>query len=93
MSIADMHPGQGATIVNVGGDGPIRRRLLDMGLTPGTKIRMLQPAPSGDPVSIYIRSFELSLRKHDALNIEIAGIETAALPERKSRRLWKRGKV
>lgn len=92
MSIADLHPGQEALIVKVRGDGPIRRRLLDMGLTPGTKIRMLQPAPSGDPVSIFIRSFELSLRRRDALNVEIAGTETAALPERKTRRFWKWGK-
>lgn len=74
MSIADLQPGQSATIFKVGGDGPIRRRLLDMGLTPGTRIKMLQPAPSGDPVSIFIRSFELSLRRQEALNVEILDI-------------------
>ena len=73
MTLTDLLPGQQARIVSVGGDGPLRRRLLDMGLTPGTALIMEQPAPSGDPLCIRVRSFELTLRRADASCIDIEG--------------------
>ncbi len=71
MTLAELLPGQQAEIVEVKGEGALRRRLLDMGLTPGTQLIMGTPAPSGDPLCIRIRSYVLSLRKEDASFIEV----------------------
>ncbi len=53
-------------IVKVNGEGKIRRRLFDMGVTPGAKIELIKKAPLGDPIEITIRSYELTLRKNEA---------------------------
>lgn len=58
-------------IISVGGEGALRRRLLDMGLTPGTKVMVRKVAPLGDPIEIFLRSFELTIRKEDAKKITI----------------------
>ncbi|WP_295211156.1 FeoA family protein [Ruminococcus sp.] len=63
--------GESATIKTVGGEGSLRLRFLDMGLIPGTKVKMLKRAPMGDPLDIIIRGYELTLRIEDARNIEI----------------------
>jgi len=62
---------QSATIIKVGGEGALRRHLLDMGLTPGTRVQMYKIAPLGDPISLQLRGYELTLRKEDARKIEI----------------------
>ncbi len=62
---------QWGTITKVGGEGALRRHLLDMGLTPGTKVRLYKVAPLGDPISLQLRGYELTLRKEDAQKIEI----------------------
>ena len=77
MTLAEFNPGQQADIVEVRGEGALRRRLLDMGLTPGTRLIMGTPAPSGDPLCIRIRSYVLSLRKADADFIEVDHVQTA----------------
>ncbi|MDD4717398.1 MAG: ferrous iron transport protein A [Eubacteriales bacterium] len=56
-------------ITEVRGHGPLRRRLLDMGLTPGTKVSVIKHAPFGDPIVIRLRGYELSIRKQDAAMI------------------------
>lgn len=66
-------PGDSATIAAVFGEGALRDRLLDMGLTPGTKVMMRKVAPMGDPIELMLRGYELTLRKSDAKNIEIVG--------------------
>ncbi|MBP8965458.1 MAG: FeoA domain-containing protein, partial [Flexilinea sp.] len=58
-------------VVKVGGQGAIRRRLLDMGITPGTRILLIKTAPMGDPLEITLRGFNLSIRKEDARYIEL----------------------
>lgn len=58
-------------IISVGGEVALRRRLLDMGLTPGTKVMVRKVAPLGDPIEIFLRSFELTIRKEDAKKIII----------------------
>ena len=58
-------------IKNVGGFGALRRRLLEMGLTPGTRIMVQKMAPSGDPIEIHIRGYQLTLRRDDARQIEL----------------------
>ncbi|HHU08157.1 MAG TPA: ferrous iron transport protein A [Clostridiaceae bacterium] len=80
MTLAELSPGQQANIVEVRGEGALRRRLLDMGLTPGTSLLMGNPAPSGDPLCIRIRSYVLSLRKEDAAFIEVDGVSTTGSP-------------
>jgi ferrous iron transport protein A len=64
-------PGQVATVKKVGGDGPIRRRILDMGVTNGTGIEMVKSSPLGDPVEYKVRGYRLSLRKAEARVIEV----------------------
>ena len=71
MTLKDLKPGQKGEIVSLGAKGPIRRRLMDMGVTPGTQVKVIKVAPLGDPVEINIRGYELSLRKDEASQIEI----------------------
>ena len=63
--------GQSGIITQVGGQGALRRHLLDMGLTPGIKVTVIKLAPLGDPVSLSLRGYELTLRKEDALSISV----------------------
>ena len=63
--------GRDAVITSVGGEGPLRCRLLDMGLIPKTAVRVEKVAPLGDPIELRVRGYSLSLRKEDARNIEV----------------------
>ncbi len=72
MTLDRLKIGRTARIVKVNGEGALRRRLLDMGLTPNTKIMVRKMAPFGDPLELCLRGYELSIRKADAGNIEIA---------------------
>ena len=63
-------PGESGIIVSVGGSGALRHRLLDMGLTPRTAVRVERIAPMGDPMELYLRGYRLTLRKEDATKIE-----------------------
>ncbi len=58
--------GETGLIIKVEGEGRLRRRLFDMGVTPGAKVSMKKKAPLGDPIEITIRGYELSLRKDEA---------------------------
>jgi ferrous iron transport protein A len=69
MTLDKMHIGQTAIISDVGGEGALRCRLLDMGLIPKTRIQVKKAAPMGDPIEIRIRGYELTLRKEDAKQI------------------------
>ena len=64
-------PGESGIIVSVGGSGALRHRLLDMGLTPRTAVRVERSAPMGDPMELYLRGYRLTLRKEDASKIEV----------------------
>lgn len=63
--------GSTVTIAKLHGEGAIKRRLMDMGLTKGTVVHIRKTAPLGDPVEVTVRGYELSLRKADAEMIEI----------------------
>jgi ferrous iron transport protein A len=65
--------GKPVKIVQVKGQGALRRRLLDMGLTPHTKVMIRKVAPMGDPIEIQLRGYELTLRIDDAKNIVVEG--------------------
>ncbi|SCH16762.1 Ferrous iron transport protein A [uncultured Clostridium sp.] len=69
MTLKDLNPGQSGIVKSIGEKGPIRRRLMDMGVTQGVKVEVIKVAPLGDPIEINIRGYELSLRKDEAQNI------------------------
>ena len=66
-----LKPGERATIVKVGGQGPVRRRILDMGVVKGAEIEVVRVAPLGDPVEFLIKGYNLSLRKSEAQQIQV----------------------
>ena len=66
MTLDKLPLGQEAVITAVGGEGPLRCRLLDMGLIPRTRVRVEKIAPLGDPLELRVRGYSLSLRKEDA---------------------------
>ncbi len=69
LSLKDIKPGKAVIVVNILGQGALRKRLIDMGITPGVKIFVRKIAPLGDPIEINLRGYELSLRKDIAKNI------------------------
>ncbi|MDF2820995.1 MAG: iron transporter FeoA [Clostridiales bacterium] len=71
MTLEDLKPGQEGTVISVGEKGPARRRIMDMGVTPGATIKVIKVAPLGDPIEVNIRGYELSLRKEEAKQIQV----------------------
>ena len=71
-TLATMRPGESGDISRVNGTGPIKRRIVDMGLVSGTRIDVLRFAPLGDPLEIKVKNFNLSLRKTEAATIEVS---------------------
>jgi Fe2+ transport system protein FeoA len=64
--LSQLKPKERGIITKVGGDRPVRRRILDMGVVPGTEVEVVKVAPLGDPVELLIRGYHLSLRKEEA---------------------------
>lgn len=58
--------GEAVKVIKVAGEGPLRQRILDMGLTKGAEVRVRKVAPLGDPIEVTVRGYELSLRKKEA---------------------------
>ena len=71
MTLDSIKPGQGGVISAIGGQGLLRRRLLDMGLTPNTRVKVRKVAPMGDPIELSLRSYVLTIRKEEAAKIEL----------------------
>lgn len=71
MQLNDIPVGKTVTITKVLGEGAVRRRIFDMGITPNTKIYVRKVAPLGDPIEVTVRNYELSLRKEEAKKIEV----------------------
>ena len=71
MTVNEMTPGQAATIARINGQGPVKRRIMDMGLTKGTEVTVRKVAPLGDPIELTVRGYELSIRKDEAAAIEV----------------------
>ena len=67
----DVKIGQTVTVVKLHGEGAVKRRIMDMGITKGTSVYVRKVAPLGDPVEVTVRNYELSLRKADAEMIEV----------------------
>ncbi len=70
-TLRDVKIGQTAKIVRLHGEGAIKRRIMDMGLTKGTEVYVRKVAPLGDPMELTVRGYELSVRKGDAALIEV----------------------
>lgn len=64
--------GETVTVVKLHGEGAVKRRIMDMGLTKGIEVHIRKVAPLGDPIEVTVRGYELSIRKADADMIEIA---------------------
>lgn len=69
--LSEFKIGEGGTVVKVSGEGAIRRRLFDMGITPGAHVYFRKSAPLGDPIEITLRGYELTLRKAEAAFVEM----------------------
>ena len=73
MTLDQLPVGGSCVIAQVGNQrGAVKRRLIDMGLTPGTSVELVRMAPFGDPMEVRLRGYELSLRKEDAAQIQVA---------------------
>ena len=70
-TLRDAKVGQTVKVVKLHGEGAVKRRIMDMGITRGTSIYVRKVAPLGDPVELTVRGYELSLRKADAEMVEV----------------------
>lgn len=71
MTLADLKPGQSGKILKIHLAGELKRRMMDMGVLAGTDVRVEKVAPLGDPIEVHIKSYQLSLRKGEAKEIEV----------------------
>lgn len=71
MTLKDLKPGQQGKVGSIGTTGPLKRRIMDMGITPGVEIKVVKVAPLGDPIEVTVRGYELSLRKDEAQQIQM----------------------
>ena len=71
MTLKDAKIGSSVVVKKINGEGALKRRILDMGITKGVTIYIRKVAPLGDPIEVTVRNYELSLRKADAGNIEV----------------------
>ena len=69
--LSEMAIGESGKIIKVTGEGAIRRRLFDMGVTPGAEVFFRKKAPLGDPIEITLRGYELTLRKAEAAHVQV----------------------
>lgn len=74
LTLDKLKPGVQGVITAVNGQGAFRRRLFDLGLTPNTPILVRKTAPLGDPIEVYLRGFELTLRKSEAGHIQVSEV-------------------
>ncbi len=74
MKLSQVHVGTRVVILAVGGEGALRCRLLDMGLIPKTVVKVEKIAPLGDPIEIYLRGYQLTIRMEDAEKITVAPV-------------------
>ena len=70
-TLRDVKIGETVTVVKLHGEGAVKRRLMDMGITKNTSVFVRKVAPLGDPIEVTVRNYELSLRKSDAEMIEV----------------------
>ena len=71
MNLKNVKGGSTVKVVKLTGEGPVKRRIMDMGITKGVEIYVRKVAPLGDPIEVNVRGYELSVRKADAAMIEV----------------------
>lgn len=71
-TLREVKIGETVKVVKLHGEGPVKRRIMDMGITKGTDIYVRKVAPLGDPIEVTVRGFELSLRKDEAQNVLVS---------------------
>jgi Fe2+ transport system protein FeoA len=81
MNLAQTRIGQIVIVAHVAGEGSFRRRLMELGLVPGTRIEVIGVAPLGDPLELLVRGSSLSIRRAEAEGVSV-GLEEASSPER-----------
>lgn len=77
MTLADVPLGSPVTIEQVGGDRAFRRRLMELGLVPGTRVELKRVAPLGDPVELLVRGCSLSIRRNEARAVKVVSVGSA----------------
>ena len=75
MNLAMLKPGQTGTITKIGALGPLKRRLMDMGVLVGESVKVEKVAPLGDPIEVTIKQYNLSLRKKEAEDISVEAVK------------------
>ncbi|MBR2964988.1 MAG: ferrous iron transport protein A [Clostridia bacterium] len=70
-TLRDVRIGESAVVKKLYGEGALRRRIMDMGITKGVTVKVRKAAPLGDPLELTVRGYQLTLRKSDAANIEV----------------------
>ena len=71
MTLKEVSVGQTVKVAKLNGEGPVKRRIMDMGITKGVEVYVGKVAPLGDPIEVTVRGYELSIRKADAAMIEV----------------------
>ena len=71
MNLAKLKPGEKGRIIGIGAIGPLKRRLMDMGVLVGEEVKVIKVAPMGDPIEVFIKSYNLSLRKKEAEGVTV----------------------
>ncbi len=77
-TLRDVKIGETVTVVKLHGEGAVKRRIMDMGITKNTEVFVRKVAPLGDPIEVNVRNYELSIRKADAEMIEVGTIKPKA---------------
>ena len=77
MTLRDAQIGQTVKVIKLHGTGPVKRRIMDMGITKGQLVQVIRVAPLGDPIEVTVRGYELPIRKADAEMIEVEMAEVA----------------
>lgn len=75
ITLRDVEVGQSCTVKKLHGEGAVKRRIMDMGVTKNTQIYVRKVAPLGDPIEVTVRGYELSIRKADAQMVEVEQLE------------------
>ncbi len=75
MNLSELREGQTATVTRIGGEGPFRRRLLEMGFLRGTQIYVEKYAPLKDPIELILKGYHVSLRVEEAADIEVENVK------------------
>lgn len=74
MTLDELKPGQSGRITTIGVIGPLRRRLMDMGVLVGEEVKVIKIAPLGDPLEVALKSYRLSLRRSEAQGIDVEAL-------------------